>query len=312
MWNGHYTIELDEPGSAPLPAAQGAQAATDSELANGHLVSTASVDPDFFPTFEAAPLAGRLLGPADYGDAPRVAVVNQSFVQKVLGGRNAIGRRFRYQVDSAPAAPWREIVGVVRDIGMAVEPNPKTAGVYLPIRLREVGSVRIAARVSGDMTASTNALRSIVARADSALRVSDAQPLSLATANTLRTINYVVQALSVVSLAATILALSGIYAVMSFAVSRRTREIGIRVALGSKPSRVVFAILRRPLIQVTAGIAFGGCATLAIARLVEVDLGVSPGLVGYLLVMLSVCLLACVAPARRALKLDPIAALRTD
>ena len=305
MWNGHYAIEMDEGGQAP----------TDSELeglVNGHRVSTASVEPDFFPTFEAAPIAGRVLGPADYGDAPHVAVVNQSFVKKVLGGRNAIGRRIRYQVDSGPAEPWREIVGVVRDMGMAVEPSPKTAGVYLPIRLREVVSVMIAARVSGDMTASTNALRSIVAKADPALRVSEVQPLSLVTANGLRTINYVVRALSLVSLAALILALSGIYAVMSFAVSRRTREIGIRVALGSKPSRVVLAILRRPLLQVTAGIVFGGVLTFVIARLIQIKLGFSPVLIGYLLVMLSVCLLACVVPARRALNVDPIAALRAE
>ena len=241
-----------------------------------------------------------------------MVVVNQSFVKKVLGGRNAIGRRIRYQVDSGPAEPWREIVGVVRDMGMAVEPSPKTAGVYLPIRLREVVSVMIAARVSGDMTASTNALRSIVAKADPALRVSEVRPLSLVTASGLRTITYVVRALSLVSLAALILALSGIYAVMSFAVSRRTREIGIRVALGSKPSRVVLAILRRPLLQVTAGIVFGGVLTFVIARLIEIKLGFSPVLIGYLLVMLSVCLLACVVPARRALNVDPIAALRAE
>ena len=305
MWNGHHAIEMDEGGQAP----------TDSEaegLVNGHRVSTASVEPDFFPTFEAAPIAGRVLGPADYGDAPRVAVVNQSFVEKVLGGRNAIGRRIRYQVDSGPAEPWLEIVGVVRDMGMAAEPSPKTAGVYLPIRLREVVSVRIAARVSGDMTATTTALRSIVAKADPALRVSEVRPLSLVTANGLRTMNYVLRALSIVSLAALVLALSGIYAVMSFAVSRRTREIGIRVALGSKPSRVVLAILRRPLLQVTAGIVFGGVATFVIASLVQIKLGFSPVFIGYLLVMLSVCLLACVVPARRALNVDPIAALRAE
>ena len=284
-----------------------------SELVNGHRVSTASVEPDFFATFEAAPIAGRLLGPADYVDAPHVAVVNQSFVKKVLGGRNAIGRRIRYQVDSGPAEPWRGRSSASSATwAWPWNRQPKTAGVYLPIRLREVVSVMIAARVSGDMTATTNALRSIVAKADPALRVSEVQPLSLVTANALRTINYVVRALSVVSLAALILALSGIYAVMSFAVSRRTREIGIRVALGSKPSRVVLAILRRPLLQVTAGIVFGGVLTFVIARLIEIKLGFSPVLIGYLLVMLSVCLLACVVPARRALNVDPIAALRAE
>ena len=118
--------------------------------------------------------------------------------------------------------------------------------------------------------------------------------------------------LSIVSLAALVLALSGIYAVMSFAVSRRTREIGIRVALGSKPSRVVLAILGRPLLQVTAGIVFGGVLTFVISRLIQIKLGFSPVLIGYLLVMLSVCLLACVVPARRALNVDPIASLRAE
>ena len=122
-----------------------------------------------------------------------------------------------------------------------------------------------------------------------------------------------VRALSLVSLAALVLALSGIYAVMSFAVSRRTREIGIRVALGSQPSRVVLAILRRPLIQVATGIVFGGVLTFVIARLIRTSqLGFSPVLIGYVLVMLGVCLLACVVPARRALKVDPIAALRAE
>jgi ABC-type antimicrobial peptide transport system permease subunit len=75
---------------------------------------------------------------------------------------------------------------------------------------------------------------------------------------------------------------------------------------------VVLAILRRPLLQVTAGIVFGGVATFVIASLVQIKLGFSPVFIGYLLVMLSVCLLACVVPARRALNVDPIAALRAE
>ena len=200
----------------------------------------------------------------------------------------------------------------MRDMGMAVPPAPMTAGAYLPLRLHDVVSVMVAARVSGDMTATTNALRSIVANADPTLRVSDVLPLSQITANGLMTINYVVRALSLVSLAALVLALSGIYAVMSFTASRRTREIGIRVALGSQPSRVVLTILRRPLIQVSTGIVFGGFLTFLIASLTDVTLGPSLGLLGYALVMLSVCLLACVVPARRALSVDPIAALRAE
>jgi putative ABC transport system permease protein len=307
MWNGHNFIEMDEGGQGP----------TDADFVGGHRISSAAVEPDFFSTFEATPIAGRLLTPGDYVGAPQVVVVNQSFVEKVLGGRNAIGRRIKYRIASGEGQPrpeqrWLEIVGVVRDLGMAVPPGPMTAGAYLPLRLPDVDSVMVAARVSGDMTATTNALRSIVAKADPTLRVSDVQPLSQVTANGLMTINFVVGALSVVSLAALVLALSGIYAVMSFTVSRRTREIGIRVALGSQPSRVVLSILRRPLIQVSTGIVFGGFLTYLIASLADVTLGSSLGLLGYALVMLGVCLLACVVPTRRALKVDPIAALRAE
>jgi putative ABC transport system permease protein len=317
MWNGHYVIEMDEGGEGP----------TDRDLGYGHRISTAAVEPDFFATFEAVPLAGRLLGLADYIDPPQVVVVNQSFVKKVLGGRNALGRRIRYRSGSNDGQPpplerWIQIVGVVRDMGMSAEPVPKTAGVYFPLHLRNVPSVMIAARVSGDMSAATHALRAIVAKADATLRVADVQPLSSITANAVRTVNYVVRALSLVSLAALVLALSGIYAVMSFTVSRRTREIGIRVALGSKPSGVVLTILRRPLIQLAAGIVCGGLLTLAIARIEadepltagvsEIRLGFSLAWLAYAFVMFTICLLACIIPARRALKVDAIAALRAE
>jgi ABC-type antimicrobial peptide transport system permease subunit len=204
---------------------------------------------------------------------------------------------------------------------MHVEPDsPTRAGVYMPLSLRTVNSVMIAARVTGDMTAATNAVRAITAKADPTLRISEVQPLSSMTAYLLGTINYVVRALSIVSLSALVLALSGIYAVMSFTVSRRTREVGIRVALGSTRSRVVLAILRRPLMQLAAGIIFGALLTFAVAVMLEdpadepldISLGFSAGLAGYVLVMLGVCLLACIVPARRALKVDPIAALRAE
>jgi ABC-type antimicrobial peptide transport system permease subunit len=202
---------------------------------------------------------------------------------------------------------------------MHVDPNSATtAGVYIPLNLRVVDSLMIAARVTGDMTAATNTSRASAAKADPTLRISEVQPLSSMTANLLGTINYVARALGIVSLSALVLALSGIYAVMSFTVSRRTREVGIRVALGSTRSRVVLAILRRPLLQLAAGIIFGALLTFAIGGMLVLEtargvtLGFSAGLAGYVLIMLGVCLLACIVPARRALKVDPIAALRAE
>jgi hypothetical protein len=308
MWNGHHVIEVDTGGEGPA----------DEGLVGAHLVSTAAVEPDFFRAFDALPIAGRLLAHADNTEVARVAVVNESFVRNVLGGRNAIGRRLKYRASSnggqlIPQQQWIEIVGVVRDLGMSSDPaEPKEAGIYLPLNLHALSSVRIAGLVAGDMTAATNALRATAAKADAALRIGDVQPLAAVTANGVKTINYVVAAVGMVSVAALVLALSGLYAVMSFTVSRRTREIGIRVALGSPRSRVVVTILRRPLMQLAFGSIFGALLTFGVSRLMELTVGFSLGLIAVGPIIFAICLLACIVPARRALRVDPIAALRAE
>ena len=310
MWNGHHVIEVDAGGEGPA----------DEGLVGAHLVSTAAVEPDFFGAFDALPIAGRLLAFADNTDVARVAVVNESFVRSVLGGRHAIGRRLKYLASSnggqlIPQQQWIEIVGVVRDLGMGSDPTvPKEAGIYLPLNLQALtdDSVRIVGLVAGDMTAATNALRATAARADAALRIGDVQTLAAVTANGVKIINYIVAALGMVSVAALVLALSGLYAVMAFTVSRRTREIGIRVALGSPRSRVVVTILRRPLMQLTLGSVFGALLTVGVSRLMELTVGFSLGLIAVGPIIFAVCLLACIVPARRALRVDPIAALRAE
>src|SRR5262249_18575731 len=158
--------------------------------------------------------------------------------------------------------------------------------------LGAVDTVSIAARVSGDMVAATNALRSIATTADPTLRVSDVQTLDRVSAPMVRTFEYIARGFGALTLSTLVLALSGIYAVMSFAVSRRTREIGIRVALGSQSWRMVLTILRRPLIQLAAGIVFGGMLAFWIASADGITLGLGAGVAVYALVMLGVCLLA--------------------
>jgi putative ABC transport system permease protein len=317
MWNGHYLAEVDEGGAAVPP---------EVEFGNSYRITTAAVEADYFSAFEAPALAGRLLSASDYSGPPRVAVVNQSFVNKVLGGRSAVGRRLRYTwasgggqplqaanvLPAGSVAPWVEIVGVVRDLGMAVEPSTNTAGVYVPLSVRDVTNVMIAARVSGDMAEATNTLRSVARNADPTLRVSNVQPLSRIPENGLRTVAYVVRLLGIAGGVGMMLALSGIYAVMSFAVSRRTREIGIRVALGSGRSRVVLTILRRPLIQVAVGSVLGPLLFSMLPLSVAFTPSYLAGMAGYTLAMFGVCMLACLVPISRLLRVDPIAALRAD
>ena len=311
MWNGYYQIEVDEGGATPLAK---------TRRGDPIHISTAAVEPNFFETFAAPPIAGRLLTSSDYGDVARVVVVNQPFVEIVLGGQNAIGRRIRYIAagddgQRPPAGnrpPWLEIVGVVRDLGMNVSPSPTVAGAYMPLSLRAVDSVQIAVRMSGHTVAAANTLRSIATSVDPTLRISDVQTLDRANAPMVRMLEYIARGFGALTLSTLVLALSGIYAVMSFAVSRRTREIGIRMALGSPSWRVVLTILRRPLLQLVAGVCLGGLLGFWIASANGVTPGLGFGVAGYAVVMLGVCLVACVAPARRALHVDPIAALRSE
>ena len=125
--------------------------------------------------------------------------------------------------------------------------------------------------------------------------------------------DFLFRLLVLVSSIALLLSLAGIYSVMSFTVSRRTREIGIRVALGAIPARVVAAIFARPLTQVALGVAAGGGLVFVLTRVVT---GLSPKevaiVVAYMALMMGVCLLACVVPTQRALRIQPTKALRTD
>ena len=311
MEHGHYVIGVDPGGAGPMEG-----------QFDGYRVSTAAVAEDFFATFDAAPLAGRLFTAGDYAGQPRVAVVNQSFVDRVLGGHNPIGRHVQYRVVRDQAAsqrppaganpPWIEIVGLVRDMGMAFGSDPQVAGIYLPLTLSRAPGVYVGARVSGDVAATAIALRHVAARIEPLLRVVDAQPLDQVTAGAQREGRFWMHLIEGVSASALLLALSGIYAVTSFTVSRRTREIGIRVALGSGRLRVVFAILHGPLVRMAIGIAIGSVLIMLLSRLTGVIASQAPTLFGYIVVMCVVCLLACLVPARRAMAVDPIEALRAE
>jgi ABC-type antimicrobial peptide transport system permease subunit len=167
-------------------------------------------------------------------------------------------------------------------------------------------------------------LRAIAAAVDPALRLSELQRADQVTSGVLWVLRLWLKATLVLTGVALLLALAGIYSVLSFTVARRTREIGVRVALGSDRRRVVAAIFRRPLTQVSLGVAAGGTLIGAVALLAS-SVGLEDGrfkptitagqvalLVGYAAFMLGVCLLACVVPTRRALGVEPTVALRTE
>jgi hypothetical protein len=309
-YHREFWIELDEPGGAAPAAA----ARPDPE------VSTATIDPSYFEVIGAPVLAGRAFGAADLGPDAHVVIVDQGFVDRMLRGRNPIGRHVRFsprgEWDRDGSRPWYEIVGVVRDLGMAhVVHRHRAAGVYLPGVPGSEGPLHMVVHAQGDPLALGPRVREIAAGVDPTLRLSELQRLDEVTNAMLWIVGLWLKITVVLTAIALLLSLAGIYAVLSFTVSRRTREIGVRVALGAPRGRVVAAIFRKPLTQVGVGVAVGFVLVTAAAlvmsgqglSLVQVAL-----LAAYAAFMLGVCLLACVVPTRRALRVQPREALRTE
>jgi predicted permease len=313
MYHPHRLIEVDDGGAAPLRP----------EWPAGYRVSDASVALDYFDVLETPILAGRGFHSGDLAPDAHSVIVNQSFVHRVLGGRNPIGRRIRYvyaEGDEAPKAPeergpWYEIVGVVPDLGMAPDGfDPKVAGLYHARAPGDLYPVEMAVHVRGDRAALEPRLRTLAAAVDPTLRLDQLVPMDELSQSELQFLDFWFRLTVLVSAVAVLLSLAGIYSVMSFTVARRTREIGIRVALGAHPRRVVLEILRRPLVQVALGVVAGAglMAALSLGPIGAMSFRTVGLFVAYALFMLGVCLLACIVPTRRALQVEPTEALRED
>jgi ABC-type lipoprotein release transport system permease subunit len=195
---------------------------------------------------------------------------------------------------------------------MATPHDPKIAGAYLPLDMTANDSVMIAARIAGDQTPAANILREFAARTEPLMRLDAVRSLDRVREFDLRGVEYWTRLTLAVSMSALILSLSGIYAVMSFAVSRRLREIGIRVALGASRPRILAATLRQPLFQLAVGLFCGGVLTFVMTGQVAWTLGRMASLSGYLFGATLICALACIVPIRRALAVDPIDVLRSE
>jgi putative ABC transport system permease protein len=301
-------IEVDTGGAAP----------GDSVL--GYPVSRALVAASYFATLGAPILSGRGFDVGDLESGRHVVVVNQSFVHLVLGNRNPIGRRMRYlgvNSGSADARPnaWYEIVGVVKDLGMITDDPHNGAGVYHPMVPGAAQLTQLVVHVKGDPDSFAPRLRAIATRVDPALRLQDLMRLDQVGKTMWMELEFLSRLLVIVSAVALLLSLATIYAVMSFTVSRRTREIGVRVALGADAMRVAAAIFARPLVNVGLGVAAGGI--LVCLLVLAVSAGTMSGtqvaaIVAYAVIMMGVCMLACVVPTRRALRVQPTEALRAD
>jgi hypothetical protein len=291
----------------------------------------ALVDPTYFDVLGAPVLAGRGFRPADLAPGSPVAIVDQGFVDQVLQGRNPIGVRVRIGAGGirpdgpgADSLPWHEIVGVVKDLGMiGAAESGRAAGLYLPATPGSDFPPQMVIHTQGDPMALVPRLRAIAGTIDPTLRLSEFQRMDQVASPLLWVLGMWLRSTLLMTAVALLLSLAGIYAVLSFTVARRTREIGVRVALGANRGRVLSAIFRRPLMQVGLGVTAGATlialGALALSRTTQFSTwptGLSAGqialLVLYAAFMLAVCLLACVVPTRRALRVEPTVAMRVE
>ena len=263
----------------------------------------------FFPAFGTSVISGRGFGPLDF-ETGRVLIVNQSFARHVFGDRNPIGQRIRIlsgEVTIGSPDDWYEIVGMVRDFGWQLPLAHEQSAMYRP-SLPSARATNLAVRAI-DPGAFAPRLRTIAADVDPSIRLTDVQLLTKVGGGEAQmnwTLTSVAWLLSFVVL---VLSATGIHALMSFTVTRRTREIGIRVALGARPGRIVAGIFSRAFVQISAGILLGsGLAALwglGSTRQVLLLLAADG-------IMLIVGLAACALPVRRALTIDPTEALRAE
>jgi len=281
---------------------------------NGYEVRVNRVDPELFHAMDVPMLTGRGFAA---GDVAGAAIVNQPLAERVFGG-NALGKRFRYAGRNRDRArePWYEIVGVVKDFPVGVSPGMNDARfkIYHPARIEDVETAQIALRIrGGDPSTFARRLPELGLAVDADLQVRNVMSLdeALRKEQWIRRLEAAV--LGLVSLSVLLLSAAGIYALMSFTVAQRTKEIGIRMALGADRTRIMASIFSRALGQLAVGAVLGAAAGAALNRMSGDSLlraNVVPMLAGVALFMMLVGFLAAVGPARRCLGIQPTEALR--
>jgi len=274
-----------------------------------------AVAPTYFATLGIPHLTGRDFDARDVEGAPRVAVVNETLAKYFFGNESPIGKRFGWARDNKVDI---EIVGVIKDgkANSMREAIPRM--IYVPINQQEeIAGLVVYARTSLPEDAVAPAVRQAVARLDANLPIYNLKTMQAQISESLFVDRMVAALSAAFGLLATMLAAVGLYGVMSFSVARRTREIGIRLALGAPRQRVLGMVLREVGTLGAWGLGLGLPVALGLGRLVRAQLFGLPAhdpltIVSATLLLSGATVLAGLVPARRAMRVDPILALRYE
>jgi putative ABC transport system permease protein len=270
---------------------------------------------DYFAALEVPIVAGRAFTDQDTATSATTVIVNKALVERFLADRDPIGQRIR--IGPNPKAPWRTIVGVIGDMRQSGPEAPVQPELYLPIAQDVYADLTLAIRTQSDPMALATTLRDLVHALDPQLAVIGTTTMERIIEQHVASRRLLMILLAVFAGVALTLALVGIYGVMGHAVSQRTNEIGVRMALGAQRGEIVAMVLREGARLGLTGLAFGVAIALGVTRWFESQLfGVTPTdastYVAVVALMLAVGLIACYLPARRAARVDPLTAIRAD
>jgi putative ABC transport system permease protein len=304
---------------------EGHAAAAPAEMPHTH---PRSASPDYFRAMGIRLLRGRSFTAADTASSQRVAVINETMARRFWSGENPLGRRVALDFESMKFFPdkppqldldagMREIVGVVADvraIGLDSEPVPE---LYTPLTQRPGSEMSFVLRGAGDPSQWAKRIRSEIRSVDPDQAIASLRTMDEVLSTSVARPRFNTLLLTLFAGMALILAMVGVYGVISYSISHRTREIGIRMALGAQRREVMAMIVKEGLLYAATGLALGATGALALTRVLAGLLyGISPtdpwtfALVSALLC--GAALLACYLPARRATRIDPMLALRHD
>jgi putative ABC transport system permease protein len=271
------------------------------------------VTPDYFGTMRIPVLAGRGLSDADTADARPVVVVSRSFADRYWPGESAVGRRFRIAAD----APWLEVVGVTGDIMHDWFMQQRRPTFYRPAAQDPPFMMAFAVRTFGDPLAVAGELRRAIGAADPDQPILQLATMDQVVADKVGGVAYLARALAVMSGIALVLSVMGVYSLIAYLASRRTQEIGVRMALGATRGQVVRLTIGHALVITAIGLIVGTALAVALGQVMATALFGLVTLRAWPVVAMVVALgLVSVAagylPARRAAALDPTDALRTS
>jgi putative ABC transport system permease protein len=302
-----FNISFSVTGRPPVPPAE--QPAMEVRVASA----------DYFSTIGIPVKRGRAFTENDREGTPRVVVITESAAKQYFPNEDPIGKTINLGWGKGAGKPKAggEVVGIVGDVkdsGLS-EPNPPE--IFLPLRQWPVSLMSVVIRTATPPTAIADAVRAEVYAIDPSLPVSKVRTLDQIVAKSISQPRFYMTLLAIFAAVALALAGIGIFGVLSYAVAQRTREIGIRMALGAQERTVVGLVVRQAMTLVIAGVVCGTIAALLLSQTLATMLfGVTPTdpatFSGVAVVLVAVALLACYMPARRATRVDPIVALRAE